>query len=204
MKYNRKKIIKGAFEVFIKKGYDCTSVSDLQQELKMSRGAMYRYFKSKNELFTAVIDEYFFRIFGFIQVEIKKDLSVSGLIEKTCRYQKLVLSILSKNDVDYSILINYTALIIQAAKHYPGFVSRFVNIDNQFVLQWKSALKTDIDINVVRNDIDTDLLSILFNDVCMRKIYAVDEDDSLFIHNAAADIRWRKDILDYLCFLIKS
>ncbi len=54
------KILKATFLLLLEKGYDRVLVSDIQSLLGMSRGLLYRYFKSKNELFFAACREYFY------------------------------------------------------------------------------------------------------------------------------------------------
>jgi len=203
MKYTKKNIIKGAFEVFIRRGYDSTSISVLQEELAMSRGAMYRYFKSKDELFIAVIDQYFFRIFDLLLADIKEELILSDFIKKLHQHQRLILSILSNKNITNNIFYSYTALIIQAAKYYPGFVNRFAKVDCRFVSQWKDALSNSIKAKEIRNDSNVEILSSLFSNVCLKDMSGGNLDESTFIVNAAIDIKSRKNIMDYLYSLIK-
>ena len=44
------KILKTTFLLLLEKGYDKVLVSDIQNELGISRGLLYRYFKGKDEL----------------------------------------------------------------------------------------------------------------------------------------------------------
>ncbi len=54
----RQEILDGAMRLFIEKGYDKTSISDIAKYLGISQGLCYRYFTSKEEIFIAAIDEY--------------------------------------------------------------------------------------------------------------------------------------------------
>ncbi len=56
----REKILNTAFLLLIEKGYDRVLVSDIQNKLGISRGLMYRYFKSKSELFFEACKEHFY------------------------------------------------------------------------------------------------------------------------------------------------
>ncbi len=51
----RERIIKSATKNFSKKGYANTSMSTISDSAKISKGGMYHYFTSKEELFLAVI-----------------------------------------------------------------------------------------------------------------------------------------------------
>lgn len=53
----RREILDAAAVVFAKRGYHATNVSHIADHLGMGLGTFYRYFKSKLEVFHAVIDE---------------------------------------------------------------------------------------------------------------------------------------------------
>ena len=52
----RLKLIKIAFELFIAKGYENTSIQDIIRAAKISKGAMYHYFTSKEDILDAVLN----------------------------------------------------------------------------------------------------------------------------------------------------
>src|SRR5512136_610684 len=50
----RGKILRAAEKVFARKGYNAASVDDIVKESGLSKGALYGYFESKEELFLAL------------------------------------------------------------------------------------------------------------------------------------------------------
>ncbi len=52
----KKRIIEGAAKVFAEYGYRQTTMDQICQALKLSKGAVYTYFKSKEELFISTMD----------------------------------------------------------------------------------------------------------------------------------------------------
>ncbi|MDO5826238.1 MAG: TetR/AcrR family transcriptional regulator [Methanosphaera sp.] len=54
----KKEIINGAIKVFIRKGYEKTTITDIANELDISQGLCYRYFDSKEDIYDACLDEY--------------------------------------------------------------------------------------------------------------------------------------------------
>ena len=52
----RKRIIDGAMKTFFKLGYQKAKMTDIGKTLGVSKGAIYQYFKSKEELFIEVFD----------------------------------------------------------------------------------------------------------------------------------------------------
>ncbi|WP_029904660.1 TetR/AcrR family transcriptional regulator [Prevotella sp. 10(H)] len=203
MKYSREYILRRAFDVFMNIGYDSASISVLQEELGMSRGAMYRYFKNKEELFFAVIDEYFFKVFEKILKGIKDDLTVTELIEVIHRLQKLIASAFMRAGVTHTTFLNYTGLMIQAAKHYPDFVHRFSVINGHFLDHWRNALRKSIEMKEIRSDINIEIMCILFNNAGIKESSDDACDKSQFVKNVNRQMDQKKEVLDYLYSLIK-
>lgn len=53
----RKQILASALSLFAKNGYDHTTFNDIAQRLKMTKGAVYWHFKSKDALLIALVNE---------------------------------------------------------------------------------------------------------------------------------------------------
>lgn len=204
MKYSREYILRRAFDVFMNKGYDSASISVLQEELGMSRGAMYRYFSNKEELFRAVIDEYFFKLFNKLLHNINENLTTLELIEQISRKQKVILNAFTRAGVTHIFFLNYTALIIQAAKHYPDFLERFKTINGKLISAWRSALINSINAGEIREDINVEIMSILFNSVSVKESSDRNHDESMFTVNVMKDMEKRKEVMNYLYNLIKT
>lgn len=205
MKYSREYILRRAFDVFMDKGYDSTSISVLQQELNMSRGAMYRYFKNKEELFISVIDEYVFKLFERLVTEVDPTITTAELIDLIHKRQRRVFSVFSRAGVTNIVFMNYTALIIQAVKHYPDFLMLFKGIHKHLLSSWKLALQNSIDAKEVRDDIDIEIMAILFNNSSVKESSERENEstDQKFKINILCDMNRRKEVMDYLYSLIK-
>src|ERR1700752_3143493 len=66
----RQQIIEGARRVFIDMGFDAASMNDITREAGVSKGTIYVYFASKEELFEALIEEERHRIFNDLYVAL--------------------------------------------------------------------------------------------------------------------------------------
>lgn len=55
----RRQILKAAFEIFSKKGYNATKVSDIAAQAGVSQGTIYWYFDSKQDLLTQSLVSFF-------------------------------------------------------------------------------------------------------------------------------------------------
>ena len=58
----RKKILAAAKEVFLEKGYQSASISDILRKTDLARGTFYLYFQSKQEIFDGMLFELFMAI----------------------------------------------------------------------------------------------------------------------------------------------
>ena len=54
----KQEILDAAVRVFARKGYERTSIADIAKEIGISQGLCYRYYKSKEEMYDAAVDEY--------------------------------------------------------------------------------------------------------------------------------------------------
>lgn len=54
----KQEIINTAFQLFLDKGYDKTSMLDISKKMGVSQGLCYRYFKSKEEIYDIAIEQY--------------------------------------------------------------------------------------------------------------------------------------------------
>lgn len=205
MKFSREYILRRSFDVFMNKGYDSTSISVLQNELGMSRGAMYRYFENKEDLLCDVIDEYFFKIFDRLLRNIEdENITTLELIKRLSRRQKVLLKAFTKAGVTHTFFLNYTALLIQAAKYYPDFVNRFRIIRLRLNNYWEKALTNSMKIGEIRNDVDIKIMSILFSNLSVKESTERDFDESSFAIEIEQDMKKREEVLYYLYDLIKT
>src|SRR6185436_3566847 len=65
----RKRILEGAKRVFAARGYHETNISHICDDLGIARGTLYQYFRSKQDVFTAVIEELLERVRRFVETE---------------------------------------------------------------------------------------------------------------------------------------
>lgn len=89
---NRKFILQAAETVFTQKGYSQASVDEIAEEAQFSKATLYRYFKSKSEIFSAVIFESFQEacddIHAIQQSQKKASKKVRDLIQGLLSYYK--------------------------------------------------------------------------------------------------------------------
>ncbi len=110
----REKIIQESLKLFSLKGFLSTSIQDIMQGAKTSKGGLYNHFKSKDDIFVAVLSE---------ARKIWREKNLAGLdqIEKPVAKVKKLLE-------------NYRDRYLKDKKTFPGgcvFVTLSVELDDQ-------------------------------------------------------------------------
>lgn len=78
----REKIIKHALKIFAQKGYFRTTVDDIAQATGVAKGTLYLYFKNKQDLYIATIDEHFNRALEELSAIAAKTTTPSEKMEE--------------------------------------------------------------------------------------------------------------------------
>ncbi len=70
----KKKILKAATAEFAKRGYRATTMNDIAKRLKVSKGAIYRYYPSKEDLLRELAGAFIGSIVGDASLPLERDL----------------------------------------------------------------------------------------------------------------------------------
>jgi len=82
-----RRILTQAMKIFLEKGYHGTSIDDITRAAKLTKGALYWHFKSKEDLLKKIVEEYEKRFLdGMIQTVTEVKGGIFDKIEKYFRY----------------------------------------------------------------------------------------------------------------------
>ncbi len=114
----RETILTHSFQLFLNEGFKEVSINKIIQVCEISKGAFYHHFESKDDLYTQVLDRFFFNYFqdsDFIYDEAIsfEDKLNQFVISFVTPYEELLLLSSSKD------LIHYFRFLFQAAGHSP-------------------------------------------------------------------------------------
>ncbi len=84
---HRQEILSAAERVFAAKGFFPTTMSEIAHEAEFGTGTLYKYFKSKEDLYFTLIDEKVAEINQLVMAELSKKVSALERIEKALRLQ---------------------------------------------------------------------------------------------------------------------
>lgn len=110
----KEKIVYESMKLFSSKGYLSTSINDIMEKAKSSKGGLYNHFKSKDDIFLAVLSE---------ARKIWRERNLAGLDE----VEKPVAKV-------KKLMENYRDRYLQDKKTFPGgciFVTLSVELDDQ-------------------------------------------------------------------------
>lgn len=78
----REAIMASAREIFFAKGFNATTMDEIAHKAELSKGALYLYFTSKEELYVSVMSEGLSILFERTEEAIKLDLSPDQMLRK--------------------------------------------------------------------------------------------------------------------------
>jgi len=111
-------IMSMALELFAEHGYHATSISDIAKNAKISKGLLYNYFESKEELLKTIISD------GFEKIIVSFDPNKDGILTQ----EELIFFINSTIDMmqnDKSFWKLYMSLLLQPAVHDSKIVDEY-------------------------------------------------------------------------------
>ncbi len=161
------KILKTAFQLFLKNGFSEVSANEIIREAHATKGGFYHYFKSKDELIGEIIETficpYFKKPIDTLTEEIKKDGDY-GKIEKKLRDCYMALPVIaidrSYADVGTIDFRDFQFLIYEGMKKYP-YLADF-NCKYTRKRQWliKELLEEGKQEGVIAPNVDTEIYAM--------------------------------------------
>lgn len=161
MKDTKEKILKEAFCLFMSAGYEKTSIKDIENAVGKTRGAIFYFFKSKQELFEAVINKYIVDTqFVYSKFTIPSQITLKEFIYL---YIDGVSKTMSKM-LSHSILNVYKAyfsLYLDAARYYPNFAEIAAKNSMEEIKVWERIIKEAVKMKEI-HEIDEHAYAVLF------------------------------------------
>jgi TetR/AcrR family transcriptional regulator, transcriptional repressor for nem operon len=191
--HSHDKIVSESLKLFSLKGYNNTSINDILSAVKMSKGGFYNHFKSKEELFAAVLSE----------------------ARRVWRMQNLADLDKIDRQIDKvkKILVNYRDRYLKDAIHFPGgcvFITLSVELDDQLphlssqlsdgFRRTKALIKGYLDKAKKKGEIRADISTVQVSEILFSGIlgasvvYGMDKSDGQLDKNIKSLIQYLKGI----------
>lgn len=153
MKDTKDIILKTAYDMFLYSNYEAVTIRSIIKATGLTKGAIYHYYESKEELFKAVVDKYMLE--NLKENEINYE-SLNDFIQYIINIIKSKTSgFIIDNSVSQAIMpINYISLMVSAYRYYPDYEKVGRNFFKSKMSKWEQTIKTAIEKNEIRSDID--------------------------------------------------
>lgn len=177
MNDSREYILKTAFSLFVTKGYKTVTMQDLETATKLTKGAFYHYFKSKEDLFHAVIQKYYLPSMLICQSDNYDNLEAYIRENISCLRERM----LGIKDITGGTMPDphYLNLILEAKKYFPSLETEIkANFGNQ-INQWEKIIIRAKESGEIRANAETSALAELFTSIGIGIIKNLILDDSL-------------------------
>jgi len=160
MKNKKQAIIEAASKIISEKGYSLTTIDEITKRAGIGKGTFYIYFKNKDALFYAIIEENFTNFLNEVKTSIEK---IDDFFEKIRKFIEMYLSHHEKNYFLFKILVQEKPSIKQG---------EFMKFWNTFFARWnflKNEISGQIKAGTLKNfgadDIMHSLLGILHGNI---------------------------------------
>lgn len=177
MNDSREHILKTAFTLFIKKGYKAVTMNDLEIATKLTKGAFYYYFKSKEDLFFGVIDKYFLSSYHAFKADTSPNLEtfIASNIAMLSEKMGSMHCVTGEKVPDPY----YLSLILEAKKYFPTLEEKIKNTFRMQINQWEKAIVKAKEDGEIRSDIESYVLAESFTAIGLGIIKNLILDESV-------------------------
>lgn len=173
-KNNRKEHLYAvAFKLFLTKRYDAVSVSDIEKESGMTRGAITYYGKDKRGLFYDVVRHFLIDSQNLDFKLRKRDFeNLSDFIEEYVRSCQETMA--KFHQIDLTVENGsraYMALILQICDFFPDLHEQYLENRNKELLKWIEIIQVAIGNKEIKNDIDVITTAKMFMNIFYGQSY---------------------------------
>ncbi len=198
MKNTKGFIIEKAFSLFMTMSYKEVILSEILKATGLSKGAFYHHFESKEALFEAVVDQFFFGLASDGGFEPAPEMSFTeNMDEFLLQKEKAFAWFASQLDVNQSE-INFFMFIIEAIRHLPNVKHKVELYMQQEKIQLerivetaqqKGELKGGTNISAVAAMLQAAFDGIEMHGVLLRKSYETTQKEKELVRHIYDCIR---------------
>jgi len=146
-------ILESSIEIIHSEGIQGFTIKNLSHAIGVTEAAIYRHFKSKNEILCAVLDKFINKLMNFVEIIQETDANSLEKIEKV--YQKLSNTFSTKPAY---VSVIFAEEIFKNSKPLSKKVSKILDINND---AFKSIIEEGQANNEITKDIDSQELTLM-------------------------------------------
>lgn len=165
MNPSKKKILEKSFALFLTRSYDSVSMREIQDATRISRGAIYHHFKSKEEIYEQAVIEYLLPIFSsYTMIPEAERKTLQDTIYASDKYRQSHINSLKEITTSSLKLSDYNFLkfTFQATEHSKTFKEQASLMYEKEFNGWRNIIQTAMRTGEIRPDIDIEFVTQQF------------------------------------------
>lgn len=170
----KKQILKSAVTVFLKNGYENTTISQIAKDAGVGTGTAYNYFDSKADLFIQTMESIIENEKNNFAYHIEY-LDENPITEFSKKIKKLFHYIM---ELDKELLKEFFSVIFGTLSKNNYYMKRFYQLDDYYLKQIQYLLNHYVDRGKFSEDFDVESCSLLiFSTVTMHTLEYLHSED---------------------------
>lgn len=162
-------LFKAAFKLFVTKQFDGVSISDIEKETGLTRGAVFYYAETKRDLYEMVMRHYLVErqnVRRKVQHPVQCTLLeyIDYYIDGVKNTMDIIVSIIDASERDRASRA-YLTTLMQVSGMFPDFKKENNKNIQRDITRWKNVIKLAIEKGEVKDDIDVSAVARQF--VCL-------------------------------------
>ena len=150
-------ILDAALAVIVQKGYENSRMDDIVASPKMSKGAIYWYYKSKKEIYLSLVNHWVHNYSAVLNHIVDTDRSASDQLRSLFQYFTVQYE---KDPVVFKALLEFWSM----AGRDPEFNDKLQKVYSEFVNLISTIIQQGMDNGEFKNlDVDITAMSIMVN-----------------------------------------
>lgn len=158
MKETKDIILHTAYSMFLNNNYEAVTINSIIKAAGITKGGIYHYYASKEELFKAVVDKFLIENRASLHVEYS---SLREFIENNIEKAKDQVK-LKTNEIDLSAPAQHISLFMAAFKYYPNFSDIGRKFYNEELSIWVDAIELAKKNGEVSNKVNSEIMAMNF------------------------------------------
>ena len=157
----KERIIEEAFKLFLNRNFEKVSIIDLEKAIGKTRGAIFYFFKNKEELFNEVVDTYIVKTQNPSEkFKFDDDLSLEQFIYQYINGINTTMSKMLSLSV-VNIYKHYFSLYMQASRIYPNFSEIMIQNSMDELNLWEKVISRAVQTKEIK-EVDTKRYATIF------------------------------------------
>ena len=158
-------IVNKSFFLFLNKGYKACSLRDLESATRLTKGAFYYYFRSKEEILKAGIDKYLSVIGDISETEFLQIGSLKRYIDVIMEQKERSAETLLRMFDFFIIEVAFFQLVLEVSSLFPEYRSRIDELSKGRLSRWelmilKAKQQGEIDVTLDTSVLARNLMSV--------------------------------------------